>query len=85
MEFKVNGQRLKHYLGEELPQVEKIQFIEYWLNGDLTNPWRCSLVEQASLNLTLLGKQPKLCEDPFYLFWLISFIFGLFFWDPRHV
>ena len=28
VEFKVNGQRVKHYLGEELPKAEKMQLSE---------------------------------------------------------
>ena len=47
-------------------------------------------VELPTLNLALLRRQPKLCEDPvslsFHLIFCITFIFVYFlFLDPRYV
>ena len=40
----------------------------------MVEPLRYNLVELETLNLALIGSQPKICEDPFLFF----FFFTLF-------
>ena len=43
---------------------------------------RCSFVKLLTINLALLGRQPKLCENPFFsfiFFYIIYFLFKFFF------